>query len=315
MKKQFITVFIVSLLAFASIYAVLANTIFDEEKVAAEDPLNPIDEEPIENDKNELVFLLLGVDAKDLDHAKGTRTDTIMLTRVNFDTGKISILSIPRDTRTMVNGKLDKINAAHAYGGVDMTLEAVSDLIGFDIDYYVLVDYQIVKEVVDAIGGVDIEVPFDMKYDDPTADPPLHINLEKGFQNLNGQEAHDFLRFRHNNNYTVGYPDGDVGRIKAQQYFMKELVKQTLTPKNIFKIPTLIKTYYNNVETNIPFNFVLKGATMVNKIDTNLMETATIPGEGEYIGDISYFIYDGEQMQELVNNMFGDYIVEPITVP
>lgn len=315
MKKQFITVFIVSLLAFASIYAVLANTIFDEEKVAAEDPLNPIDEEPIDNDKNELVFLLLGVDAKDLDHAKGTRTDTIMLTRVNFDTGKISILSIPRDTRTMVNGKLDKINAAHAYGGVDMTLEAVSDLIGFDIDYYVLVDYQIVKDVVDAIGGVDIEVPFDMKYDDPTADPPLHINLEKGFQNLNGQEAHDFLRFRHNNNYTVGYPDGDVGRIKAQQYFMKELVKQTLTPKNIFKIPTLIKTYYNNVETNIPFNFVLKGATMVNKIDTNLMETATIPGEGEYIGDISYFIYDGEQMQELVNNMFGDYIVEPITVP
>jgi len=312
MRKQFITVFIVSLIAFASIYAVLVNTIFDEEKVAAQDPINPVDEEPIENDKNELIFLLLGVDAKDLDHAKGTRTDTIMLTRVNFDTGKISILSIPRDTRTMVNGRLDKINAAHAYGGVDMSMQAVSDLLGIDIDYYVLVDYQIVKDVVDAIGGVDVEVPFDMKYDDPTADPPLHINLEAGFQNLNGQEAHDFLRFRHNNSFTVGYPEGDVGRIKTQQYFMKELVKQTLTPKNILKIPALIKTYYDNVETNIPLNYVLKGAAMVNKIDPDLMETATIPGEGEYIGDISYFIYDGEQMQELVNSMFGDYIVEPI---
>ena len=91
---------------------------------------------------------------------------------------------------------------------------------------------------------------------------------------------------------------------------MKELVKQTLTPKNILKIPSLIKTYYDNVETNIPLNYVLKGAAMVNKIDPDLMETATIPGEGEYIGDISYFIYDGEQMQELVNSMFGDYIVE-----
>lgn len=312
MKKQFITVFIVSLIAFASIYAVLANTIFDEEEVVAQDPNNPVDEEPIENDKNELIFLLLGVDAKDLDHAKGTRTDTMMLTRVNFDTGKISLLSIPRDTRTMVNGRLDKINAAHAYGGVDMSMEAVSDLLGMNIDYYVLVDYQVVKDVVDAIGGVDVEVPFDMKYDDPTADPPLHINLKAGFQTLNGQEAHDFLRFRHNNNFTVGYPEGDVGRIKTQQYFMKELVKQTLTPKNILKIPSLIKTYYDNVETNIPLNYVLKGAAMVNKIDPDLMETVTIPGEGEYIGDISYFIYDGEQMQELVNSMFGDYIVEPM---
>jgi len=312
MKRQFITVFIVSLIAFASIYVVLANTIFDEEEVVAQDPNNPVDGEPIENDKNELIFLLLGVDAKDLDHAKGTRTDTIMLTRVNFDTGKISLLSIPRDTRTMVNGRLDKINAAHAYGGVDMSMEAVSDLLGIDIDYYVLVDYQVVKDVVDAIGGVDVEVPFDMKYDDPTADPPLHINLKAGFQTLNGQQAHDFLRFRHNNNYTVGYPDGDVGRIKTQQYFMKELVKQTLTPKNIFKIPALIKTYYDNVDTNIPLNYVLKGAAMVNKIDPDLMETATIPGEGEYIGDISYFIYDGQEMQELVNSMFGDYIVEPM---
>jgi LCP family protein required for cell wall assembly len=312
MKKQFITVFIVSLIAFVSIYAVLANTIFDEEEVVAQDPNNPLDEEPIENDKNELIFLLLGVDAKDLNNAKGTRTDTMMLTRVNFDTGKISLLSIPRDTRTMVNGRLDKINAAHAYGGVDMSMEAVSDLLGIDINYYVLVDYQVVKDVVDAIGGVDIEVPFDMKYDDPTADPPLHINLKAGFQTLNGEQAHDFLRFRNNNNYTVGYPDGDVGRIKTQQYFMKELVKQTLTPKNIFKIPTLIKTYYDNVDTNIPLNYVLKGATMVNKIDPDLMETATIPGEGEYIGDISYFIYDGQEMQELVNSMFGDYIVEPM---
>jgi len=312
MKKQFLMVFLVSLIVFMSVYGILANTVFKNQEVVAEDPLNIDEDDFVKNDKNELIFLLLGVDAKDLTQAKGARTDTIMLTRVNFDTGKITMLSIPRDTRTIVNGRLDKINAAHAYGGVDMTLESVSNLVGFDIDYYVLLDYQIVKDVVDAIGGIEVEVPFNMKYDDPTSDPPLHINLKKGLQVLDGEQAHDFIRFRHNNDYTVGYPEGDVGRIKTQQYFIKELVKQTLTPKNIFKIPSLIKTYYDNVDTNIPLNYMLKAATMANKIDPEQMETATIPGEGQYIGNISYFIYDGEQLQELVNSMFGDYIVEPL---
>ena len=169
-------------------------------------------------------------------------------------------------------------------------------------------DYQIVQDVVDAIGGVEIEVPFLMSYKDPTADPPLNIYLEPGLQTLNGKQSHDFLRFRNNNSYTVGYDD--VGRIKSQQYFVKELVKQTLKPKNVVKIPSLIKTYYENVETNIPITKMLKAATSVGKIDIENMNTETVPGQGQYIGPVSYYIYEREATNTIVEEMFGDFVLD-----
>jgi anionic cell wall polymer biosynthesis LytR-Cps2A-Psr (LCP) family protein len=109
---------------------------------------------------------------------------------------------------------------------------------------------------------------------------------------------------------TVGYPDGDVGRTKTQQYFMKELVKQTIKPRNLLKLPKLIETYFDNVETNIPIGVMLKGALAANKIDVEAMETETLPGEGSYIGGISYYISDGAQAEEVVRNMFGNYLVD-----
>lgn len=314
MKKLFISVFLVSILVFGLFYGFMGDSLFDNEPVSAEnpDPLEegPIVDEPVEPEKNDIVFLLMGVDAKDVTKSKGTRTDTLMLTRVNLDSGKISLLSIPRDTRTTVNGKKDKINAAHAYGGAEATVEAVENLLGIDLEYYVKVDYQIVQDVVNAIGGVTVEVPFNMKYNDPTADPPLKINIAKGVQTLDGKNAHDFLRFRHNNDMTVGYPDGDVGRTKTQQYFMKELVKQTITPKNLLKLPKLVETFFDNVETNITLKLMLKGALAANKIDVEAMETATLPGTGGYIGDVSYFLHDAEASDELMKSIFGDYSAE-----
>jgi LCP family protein required for cell wall assembly len=260
--------------------------------------------------KNEILFLLLGVDAEDVKESKGKRTDTMMLTKVNFDTGDVSILSIPRDTRVMIDGKPDKINHAHVYGGVESTMDTVRDFLGIDLDYYVKIDYNIVKEVVDAIGGVRVDVPFDMKYKeyDPSV-PPLNIDIKKGEQQLlDGKNAHDFLRFRNNNAMTVGYKDGDIGRIKAQQYFMKELIKQTLKTKNLLKLPKLVETYFSNVETNISLGTALKAASSVKKINVDNIKTDTIPGDGEYIKNVSYWIYDREKMDLLVNEMFGDYI-------
>lgn len=313
MKKKFLIAFMASFICFALLYSTVLNSIFKDNTVVASpnDSDNPTINEPSNvkpKVKNEILFLLMGVDAENVKKSKGTRTDTMMLTKVNFETGNISILSIPRDTRVAIKGKQDKINAAHAYGGADLTLKTVSDFLGIDLDYYVKVDYKIVKDVVEKIGGVEIDVPFDMEYKDPYADPPLNINIKKGVQVLDGKNAHDFLRWRHNNTYTVGYKEGDVGRIKAQQYFMKELVKQTLKPKNILKLPGLIETYFNNVETNIPLTTMLKGAASAGKIDTENMSTDTIPGEGKYVGDISYYIYDREKTDIIVKEMFGDYL-------
>jgi LCP family protein required for cell wall assembly len=314
MKKKFIIAFITSFICFTILYStVLSSLFFDKPVVATDEEPNKIVEiEPEEETKvkNEILFLLMGVDAQNVKKSKGTRSDTMMLTRVNFETGEINILSIPRDTRLAVNGKLDKVNAAHAYGGPELSVETISNFLGIDLEYYVKVDYQIVQDVVNAIGGVEFDVPMNMKYNDPTAKPPLNINLKKGLQVLDGKQAHDLLRFRHNNDYTVGYPDGDVGRIKTQQNFMKELVKQTLKAKNIVKIPSLIKTYYENVETNIPLSLMLKAATSAGKIDVENMTTATVPGVGEYIGNISYYIYDREETNLLVQEMFGDYLLD-----
>ncbi len=145
---------------------------------------------------------MMGVDAKDVRQSKGTRTDTMMLMKVNFETGKIDLLSLPRDTRVLVRGKEDKLNHAHAYGGTSLTMATVREFLNIDLDYYVKVDYKAVKAIVEAIGGVEIDVPQRMRYSDPTADPPLNINLYPGLQVLDGEGAHDFLRYR------SGYKEG-----------------------------------------------------------------------------------------------------------
>ncbi|MDY0236183.1 MAG: LCP family protein [Gudongella sp.] len=315
MKKQFFMIFLSSLLFFGLVYGVLANTLFKD--VSSSEPdigletENPSVEEPEQEEINSVFFLLMGVDANDVTKSKGTRTDTMMLTEIDFDTGKIKLLSIPRDTRTTVEGRQDKINAAHAYGGSEASVAAVKSLLGVELEYFVKVDYQIVQDVVNAIGGVTIDVPFTMTYSDPTAKPPLKINIPKGDQQtLDGKNAHDFLRWRHNNAMTVGYPDGDVGRTKAQQYFMKEFVKQTIKPKNLLQLPKMVDTYFKNVETNIPLKLMVKGALSANKIDVDSMETATVPGAGQYIGGVSYYIYNGSETDELVKEMFPDYLAK-----
>ena len=315
MKKKFILAFIASFICFAILYSTVLSSLFQDAQVIATDD-DPTDSEQVEPGqvdtkiKNEILFLMMGVDANDVKDSKGTRTDTMMLTKVNLETGNIDILSIPRDTRLSVNGKLNKVNAAHAIGGPELSLETVSDFLGIEIDYYVKVDYKIVQVVVDKIGGVEIDVPLNMKYNDPTAEPPLKIDIKKGIQVLDGKNAHDFLRWRHNNSYTIGYPEGDVGRIQAQQYFIKELVKQTLKAKNILKLPALIETYFDNVETNIPLGLMLKGAAAAKKIDVENMKTATVPGVGEYVGDTSYYIYNREETNQIVDEMFGDYLFD-----
>lgn len=312
MKKLLLS-FLISMISFSLIFVGVDKLIFsrDNSTIAVDGEDGDISlEKPEPKHKDELLVLLMGVDSKDVKKSKGTRTDTMMLVKVNFESGKINLLSIPRDTRVMVKGKPDKMNHAHAYGGSDLTIQTVRDFLNIDLDYYVKVDYRAVMEIVDAIGGVEIDVPRNMKYNDPTADPPLNINISKGLQTLDGKNAHDFLRWRHNNSYTAGYADGDIGRIGSQQMFMKELVKQTLKAKNIFKLPSLIETYYDYVETNVPLKTILKGAMSAKSLDTENMETVTIPGNDKTIDKLSYWIYNEEETRQVVETMFGDYLLD-----
>ena len=312
MKKKFLISFIVSLICFGSIFFIATKIFFIKKDVKQTPTINNIvlENEVTKSEKinNEITFLMMGVDSVGAKSHKNIRTDTLMLFKFNFETGNINLLSLPRDTRVLVKGKLDKINHAHSFGGTDLTMSTVKDFLNIDLDYYLKVDYNLVIDVVNAIGGLKIDVPFLMEYKDPTAKPPLNIHLEKGLQDLNGKEAHDFLRWRKNNSLTVQYVDGDVGRIKTQQYFMTELVKQTLKLKNMFKLQELVETYYNNVETNIPWNIILKSVVAAKNIDTEKMITETIPGESKYIGTTSYYIYDELKTETLVKTMFGSVV-------
>lgn len=308
MKKRFLLTFIISLITFSLLYSTLWSKYLDKDTVAASD--DGIDNEAINGEeeisvkvKDEILFLMMGVDSKDVKQSKGTRTDTMMLMKVNFETGKIDLLSLPRDTRVYVKGREDKLNHAHAYGGSSLTMATVREFLNIDLDYFVKVDYRAVKGIVEAIGGVEIDVPQRMRYNDPTADPPLNINIDKGLQILDGDNAHDFLRYR------SGYREGDLGRIKAQQYFMKELIKQTLKPKNILKLPKLIETYFDYVETNIPISTMLKGVGAAKRIDVENMNTNTITGHNERIGGLDYLIYDRQATEEMVKEMFEDYLL------
>ena len=248
-------------------------------------------------------FLLMGVDVQDSKKNSNLRADTLMVFNVNKSSGKISILSIPRDTRTAIEGRKykEKINHAYAYGGPELTLKTVSNLLNINLDYYVVVDYKFVEEFVDIIGGVEVEVPMDMKYEDPVADPPLYIDLKAGLQTLDGDEAMQFLRFR------KGYKNADLGRIDAQQSFMTSLVKETLRFKNVIKAPLIYKVYNENVDTNIPLNTIVKYGLKFNKYDLANMNSEVLPGSSKMMNGISYYVHSEDKTEKLIKEMFPNY--------
>lgn len=298
LKNKFIITFLVSSLVFGLVFTGIDKFILGgsvETTADGEEIENKVDDE--------ILVLFLGVDGNDLTQEKGLRTDTMILGKANFKTGEIELLSIPRDTRVQINGKEDKINHAHSFGGPNLAMRAVEDFLHIDIDYYVKVDFVGIQEIVEAIGGVELNVPQRMKYYDPVAKPPLKIDLQAGEQTLNGQQAHDYLRFR-------SYPNGDIGRVEAQQYFMKELAKQLLSPKNLLRIDKLIKTYYDYVDTNIAISTMLKYGISAGNLDTENMRTEMVPGESTTIKGISYWSYDMLETSLLVEDMFSEYIIE-----
>src|SRR6056297_503575 len=189
-------------------------------------------------------ILVMGVES--------TRTDTIIFLSIDTGSNKVDAVSIPRDTYYPTEGKdglgQKKINAVYGFkdnGGPEGLKKAVSNLLNSEIDYYVKVDYKGVQSVLELIGGVKVDVPFKMKYDDPYANPRLHIDFEPGLQVINGSEALEYLRFRKSNDGSVG--GGDVSRIQRQQDFLKSAAKSALGPK----LPLVIARGLSYVESDI----------------------------------------------------------------
>lgn len=232
---------------------------------------------------------------------EGPLTDFIMMAKYNPETGKVNALSIPRDTKVI--GTVDgKINSAYARGkNIQNLKDKVKDLTALEADYYVIFDTAAVRKIVDSVGGIPMNVPMDMKYDDNAQG--LHINLKKGYQVLDGNKAEQFIRFRKGNDGS-GYPLGDVQRIEAQQEFIKSAVEQVLKPANLLKLPELISIGLESVKTDMSLSEILTYVDDVKNFDKSNLRLETLPGEGQYIGTTSYFVNFSDETKELVEEMF-----------
>lgn len=271
---------------------------------------------------SEIKVLILGV-STDLD---SQLTDTIMVASYNPNTQKANLLSIPRDSYTGKNTAKAtaslKINALYNIEKTpEKTLKAVNEITGLDIKYYVIVKTEALIQLVDAIGGVEFNVPIDMKYDDPTQD--LHIDLKAGTQKLDGEKAEQVLRFRHSNpdkitgqmsTYPSEYGNDDFGRMRTQRDFISALLKQTLKPGNIFKLGEILEIAHKNVETNLELSYIKDYIPYAVEFNTDNLQTATLPGTTPDMKDtnnVSIFVINKKLSTELIQSMFYvDYTEE-----
>ena len=246
-----------------------------------------------QKNENELLFVFAGVDSTG--EKVNTRTDTLMLVLMNKDTKSIDILSIPRDTRVYVEGNLDKINAAHSYGGMDETIKTIRDFLSIDLDYYAEVSFQAVEDGVDALGGVEINVPEQIA---------SAQGIKPGLNYFDGKQALDYCRFR------KGYANADLGRIACQQDFVVQFIKNMTKIKNIIKIPGVVSKINSNMDSNIKMSTILSFAWAFRNIDDAEINTQTIPGYPDMIDGISYYIPDNEATIDIRNKILYNYLLE-----
>ena len=243
-------------------------------------------------------ILFLGVDASGnpRDLWTGTRTDTIILVNIDPRTKSVNALSIPRDSKVYLPGDngVNKINAAHAIGGIEMTKRTIEDTLGVHIDRYIMVHDSAVKEIVDAMDGLDVYVEKPMHYNDNAGH--LYINFNKGNHHLDGQQAVEYLRFRHD-------ALGDIGRTQRQQWLLRSLLTKMKQPSTITKIPDIISVAKKYVKTDMSFYEMSQYAALTKHIDMDKIEVAMLPGAPNQKGYISYWILDPEKTQEVVNRV------------
>ena len=252
-------------------------------------------------------FLLLGEDT-----SSGS-TDTIMLASYDVANQQASLMSIPRDTMVNVSWDIKRINSVYSSKqGIEGLKTQVSYLTGVMPDFYVIVQWEAVGEIVEALGGVYFDVPFTMNYDDPYQD--LHIHQEKGYRLLSGEDAMEVVRWRKNSD---GTNYGDTTRVEVQQAFLKALAEQCLKLGNWTKVSAFAEIFAENVETDLPLNNILWFAQQAMGLDVDSLNVMTIPGDYNsyawsrtYKNNQSYVFVYPEETVEMVNTYFNPYTEE-----
>lgn len=232
---------------------------------------------------SKMTIMIMGVDRRSDDAG---RSDTLMVATVDPNKKAAAILSVPRDTRVKIAGHgYDKINHAYAFGGHRLTQQSVESLLGVPIDYYVLIDTKAFARIIDAIGGIDINVEKRMYYEDPWDDDGgLVIDLRAGMQHMDGKTAIEYVRYRDE--------EGDIGRISRQQHFIKAVMDKMATPSIIPKLPNIIQEISSAIETDMSITDMLSLVGILKDAKEKGLNTEMVPGKPAYISDVNYWLPD-----------------------
>ena len=268
--------------------------------------------------------LVLG---RDTAEGGGGQTDTMMLCSYDVTNQKATVMSIPRDTMVNVPWDVKKINSVYNYygggeKGIQMVYHEISQLVGFEPDYQVVVEWEAVGAIVDAIGGVWFDVPYHMDYHDYVQG--LFIEQEPGYRLLTGDDAMQVIRWRQNDNESeYGYQRknggiGDSGRMELQQAFLKAMVSQLISIQNIGKIGRIAEVFEQNVQTDLNFQNILWFAqsAWLGRLSVDDVEFLTMPWSGvqvwsrTYKQKLSYVVPQPRTLLNIVNTKLSPYVEE-----
>jgi polyisoprenyl-teichoic acid--peptidoglycan teichoic acid transferase len=250
-----------------------------------------------------VTVLIMGIDrvpdANGKEAIFSGRSDTMLLLRIDPQDQSVNMLSIPRDTQTEVPGVgLTKINQANASGGPLLARETVSKMLnGVEVDRYVRVSTEAFRELVDLLGGVKIYVPKEMQYEDKTQ--KLKIDLQPGWQTLNGDQAEQFARFRQDN-------FGDIGRVQRQQALLKALREQVSNPLMIARMPSVVRSMQQYIDTNLTFEEILALVNLGLKLEPKDFNMVLLPGRfsGKDEFKASYWVMDPARRDQIMKEYF-----------
>ncbi|WP_210610562.1 LCP family protein [Priestia flexa] len=238
----------------------------------------------------EFNMLVMGVDEREADTG---RSDVLMVVHFNSENGHLKMMPIPRDTRVKIKGKaeMEKINHAYKYGGIKLTVDTVEQFLNMPIDYYVKVNMEGFKAVVDEVGGVTVNNPFPFTF--------ASYLFPQGETNLNGEKALAYVRMRHED------PKGDLGRNERQKQVVEALLDKGMSMSTVANLPNLLNITKQYVDTNVTIKDALAVYNAMEK-GKPTFETVHVEGETQIVDGTWYYIVKDQEKQHIKAMLYGD---------
>ncbi|WP_404455619.1 LCP family protein [Virgibacillus necropolis] len=297
----------VSLLTYAAYLYTKADSVFTESYKDDGRAKSDLREEAVDPAEDNVSVLIIGVDQSDVRNNKGSaRSDTLMLATLNIEDKSVKLVSIPRDSYVYVPevDRKTKINHAHAYGGPPATIKTVENLLEIPVDYYVKVNFDAFIDVVNAVDGIKVDVPYEL-YEQNSNDVQEAIHLLPGEQQLNGEEALALARTRHY--------DNDIERGKRQQEIIKAVVQKATSLNSVLKFDNIIEAVGENMTTNMTFDEMKSFISYGTGSGSLEIDTLTLEGSNYRPGDTYYWKLDEIALEETKELLKSHLEIDPAT--